>query len=483
MAVQLRDMVVLLPGIGGSVLQRHGTDAWAISGQASWRALATLGRSIADLALDGDDHEVDDLDDGVTATKLMAGTVIVPGLKKVNGYSATSEWLRSNFEVVQGSIDDPPEKAANFYEFPYDWRRDVRVAARKLERLVAARLPRWRTARGADDAKVVLLAHSMGGLVARHYVEVMGGWEHCRALVTFGTPHRGSVSALEFLANGYKKAFVDLTELMRSFTSVHQLLPIYPVLDTGTSMTRVAETRVDGVNADAAAEALAFHRAIEAAVAENRRDLRYRDEFSTLVVVGTHQMQTLQSARMANGQVTTGTALPPGVPAEMDGGDGTVPMISAVPLELSTGWFDTFVPERHSSIHLPVVLGPHLLERLKKAQAPGLAQIRGDLAAERPDRRAISVRVDDLYLPGEPVELGARLINFPSAPGGVRVTVTPVGGDTTRRADMAPVADDQWSVSLEGLPAGVYAVEVRARQVASGATLPAPVHDIFEVGG
>jgi hypothetical protein len=33
----------------------------------------------------------------------------------------------------------------------------------------------------------------MGGLVARHYLEVFDGWRDTRMLVTFGTPYRGSV--------------------------------------------------------------------------------------------------------------------------------------------------------------------------------------------------------------------------------------------------------------------------------------------------
>jgi triacylglycerol esterase/lipase EstA (alpha/beta hydrolase family) len=113
--------------------------------------------------------------------------VLIPGLIKVNGYSSVVRWITRNFEVVPGSIHDSPDRAANFYEFPYDWRRDNRVAARALQRFVASRLPLWRQHSGAQDAKVVILAHSMGGLVARRYVEVLGGWKDCRALVTFGT--------------------------------------------------------------------------------------------------------------------------------------------------------------------------------------------------------------------------------------------------------------------------------------------------------
>lgn len=45
-------------------------------------------------------------------------------------------------------------------------------------------------ATGAD--KVVLLAHSMGGLVSRAYVARLGGARRVAKLVTLGTPHQGS---------------------------------------------------------------------------------------------------------------------------------------------------------------------------------------------------------------------------------------------------------------------------------------------------
>ncbi len=37
-----------------------------------------------------------------------------------------------------------------------------------------------------------LIAHSMGGLVCRHYVQARGGAEHTRSLITLATPHRGT---------------------------------------------------------------------------------------------------------------------------------------------------------------------------------------------------------------------------------------------------------------------------------------------------
>ncbi|MDD7966645.1 esterase/lipase family protein [Actinomycetospora lemnae] len=66
---------------------------------------------------------------------------------------------------------------------------DVRAAARELghhvERLCAST--------GAD--RVHIVGHSLGGLMARYYVQRLGGDARVDTLVTLGTPHRGSLIA------------------------------------------------------------------------------------------------------------------------------------------------------------------------------------------------------------------------------------------------------------------------------------------------
>jgi pimeloyl-ACP methyl ester carboxylesterase len=42
------------------------------------------------------------------------------------------------------------------------------------------------------NAPVYLVAHSAGGLVARYYVQLLGGSHYCNGLVTMGTPNRGT---------------------------------------------------------------------------------------------------------------------------------------------------------------------------------------------------------------------------------------------------------------------------------------------------
>lgn len=47
----------------------------------------------------------------------------------------------------------------------------------------------------ADRRPFDLVAHSMGGLVCRHYLQERGGLRHVRSLVTLSSPHRGTVMA------------------------------------------------------------------------------------------------------------------------------------------------------------------------------------------------------------------------------------------------------------------------------------------------
>lgn len=97
---QLGDVVILVPGILGSVLEREGKEIWALSAGGMLRALRTLGGSIRDLALVGDPQG--DPGDGVVATKLMPDVHIIPGLWAIDGYSAIAAMITSTFDVDPG---------------------------------------------------------------------------------------------------------------------------------------------------------------------------------------------------------------------------------------------------------------------------------------------------------------------------------------------------------------------------------------------
>ena len=68
---RLTDLLILLPGITGSVLQKNNKDVWAFTTESVGGALTTLGRNLQGLELKDDPQDVEDLGDGVVATGLF----------------------------------------------------------------------------------------------------------------------------------------------------------------------------------------------------------------------------------------------------------------------------------------------------------------------------------------------------------------------------------------------------------------------------
>jgi pimeloyl-ACP methyl ester carboxylesterase len=471
----MKDMIVILPGILGSVLQKDGKDLWAVSGQAVWQILTKAGETIHDLKLSQDDPVADSLGDGIRATSLIQDAHLIPGFWKIDGYTKTASLITDHFDVTSGDIyNDPDDRAANFYHFPYDWRRDNRANARILKRLIDKRLKCWREKSGASDAKVILLAHSMGGLVSRYYLEVLEGWRDSRALFTFGTPYRGSLKAVNFLANGYKQLFLDLTEVMRSLTSIYQLLPIYEVIKIGESYKRIAEA--DGLpNIDKlkAQDALAFHREIEAAIERHLKLEEYRQGFTVVPIAGVQQ-PTLQSAVLENGKLSASEDLPAVLRNRPDlgDGDGTVPQVSAIPIERSKNFDNFFIAEQHGSLQNQKQVLDNLQNCLELSQF--------DLAGVKAPQSAIGISLDDLYLSDDLVTIRARVSGAVSF-GKLKAEITSITGDHPALNLAFEQRDREWILAVDNLKSGLYRLSVQTENISDLA--PTPVHGLFEVIG
>jgi len=264
----LSDLVVVIPGITGSTLYVRGNPVWELSGRAVMGGVLSLGRNIDDLALEdgfGDAFPASagsgEPDDGVEALGLMRDLHVVPGLwSPIKGYSALVGFFSRRFTVTAGNI----------IEFPYDWRLSNAVSGRRLAAMALPALERWRAQTNNPDAKLVLVAHSMGGLVSRWFLEVCGGWEVTRWLITLGTPYQGAMNSVDALARGLSKGLgslrKDLTELVSSFPSMHELLPTYPCVDAGSGTLRTVTDGGLGLNSAMVTSAAEFHSRLAAAV-------------------------------------------------------------------------------------------------------------------------------------------------------------------------------------------------------------------------
>ena len=453
------DVIVLLPGITGSVLQKDGKDIWALTGGAAVRGLLSLGRSVMDLELHGDDPDADDLGDGITAPRVMPDTHLIPGLWKIDGYGKVATTIRQEFDVTPG---------VNFFEFPYDWRRDNRASARRLARRSHDWLKAWRERSGNADARLILIGHSMGGLVSRYFLELLDGWKDTRLLITFGTPYRGSLNALDFIANGMAKGLgpvtlMDLTSLLRSFTSVYQLLPIYPCVDPGDgTLRRVTEAAgIPGLDSDRSVQALDFHQTIRQAVEHHRQDTDYRERGYKIKPLAGIFQPTSQSARLGDG----GLEMLRSYRGEDQGGDGTVPSISATPIELSNQDLEVYVRERHASLQnadfsLDQVMGVIRRQRVDQSQAfvPGTG---------------ISLDLADAYLAGAPVTVRA----LPEVEWAVlTVKVVDVATGTEMPAVQMRTGAEGWQEAEVGpFLEGTYRLTVRGEGDIN------PVTDVFAV--
>lgn len=155
----------------------------------------------------------------------------------------------------------------NVRAFWFDWRKDLNIAADELK----ARISGW----FADDAPIHIVAHSMGGLVARTFVknhperwkmmwDERSGGESGGRLVMLGTPNHGSFAipqAITGMASIVKwlarldavHSHTGLLEILNSFVGSYQMLPsplrmpgMEPLYDTKTyGDLNITQARLD----------------------------------------------------------------------------------------------------------------------------------------------------------------------------------------------------------------------------------------------
>jgi hypothetical protein len=445
------DVIVCIPGITGSVLRKNNRDVWNISGSAVFNALRSLGGSIKDLELEEDPVDVDDVD-GVQASSVIRDVHLIPGIWQIDGYTKLVDHIEEKFDVT---LND------NLFEFPYDWRRDNRVASRQLATKARGWLDAWRAKSGNAEARLIIIGHSMGGLVARHFIECRRfaddreAWRDTRTLITIGTPYRGALGSLGTLVNGKKIRFFDMTKVARSMTALHQLLPVYACYDAGDgNIVRVTEAEIPNLDAEKAKAAIAFHHEIDDAIEANMKIADYAEKrYEIRPIVGIEQ-PTEQSALLEGNKVK----LLRSRGGEDLGGDGTVPRPSATPPEFERFENTIYGAERHASL---------------QNDDDVLFQLNGILTQPTfnpADYRAAvakvgqSLDVTDLATPAAKILVRVRPHEDP---GGLLIaTVENVEtGEEHSRTQLRKGADEWYEAEVGPLPEGVYRVSSIGGQI------------------
>lgn len=233
--------VIVIPGILGSQLvnRRTGEVVWPSAFRSSSDGLSLP--TTPDLAANRDELDAVKILETVQLARLVPAEIyiyyeLLRALREYAGYRE-GDW---NAPATDGDRD-------TFYVFAYDWRRDNVETARELVR----RVEELKRRLGRPDLRFNIVAHSMGGLVAR-YAAMYGdsdlpaddagtpqptwaGASSISSIFMFGTPNEGSAEAFATLLEGYsvteglRRRVRLLNKLTRAdaltIPSIYQLLP------------------------------------------------------------------------------------------------------------------------------------------------------------------------------------------------------------------------------------------------------------------
>ena len=197
--------VIVIPGILGTELinPKTGETVWPSAFRTSQEGLPIS----PDLASNRDD---------LVPGKIVETVRLARVLPEVYVYRDLLEALRHYAGYRNGDWENPPVDGYQdtYYVFAYDWRQDNVKNARELVR----RLERLKTKLGRPDLRFNVVAHSMGGLIAR-YAAMYGdadlpagdgpiqptwrGAAHINKIVMIGVPNEGSADAFATLVEGY----------------------------------------------------------------------------------------------------------------------------------------------------------------------------------------------------------------------------------------------------------------------------------------
>ncbi|MBI4318818.1 MAG: alpha/beta fold hydrolase [Chloroflexi bacterium] len=215
--VEERLPIIFIPGVAGSKLYKDS----ALGPGQLW-PLAPI-ESRVDLALASDGVA------SATGANIVVGDALrdtgVDLLGALNFYGSIVKFLEGKGWKEKHDLE----------VFPYDWRLDNHKHLDALDRLINA----IRTRTGKK--KVILIAHSLGGLIARDYVyDSAERASKVDSFITMGTPYWGSPKVYYGLISGYQfgNPFVRkplMKILAQNMPAAYQLMPWVPFIQDSVS--------------------------------------------------------------------------------------------------------------------------------------------------------------------------------------------------------------------------------------------------------
>lgn len=251
-----RNPVILIPGLLGSKLvdAESGRVVWGAFESGYVNPDTAEGARLVGLPLHAETALSAEPDSVVSRGSIDRMVVRLVGLPlELTAYAQVLQALGvggyRDEDLARGGGVDWGDRHFTCFQFDYDWRLDISETARKLARFIQEKRRyvqqeiRRRFGIVDYDVRFDLVAHSMGGLVARYYLRYgaqplpadgslpevdWSGSRYVQRLVLVATPNAGSLDALQALVKGYRPAvFLPryAPALLGTMPSIYQLLP------------------------------------------------------------------------------------------------------------------------------------------------------------------------------------------------------------------------------------------------------------------
>jgi hypothetical protein len=225
--------IIIIPGILGSELVNSKT------GEKVWLDISPVKGDGLSLPISPD---LEQNRDSLEPRNIIETAKLFKFFPEISVYQALIQAMENYGGYKRGDWESPGTDGAadKYFVFAYDWRRDNVENARILTRKILELKQKL----NAPNLRFNVIAHSMGGLVAR-YAAMYGdtdlpengtaakpnwnGAEFFNKIFMFGTPNEGSMGALKVIIEGYSIGSFSISSLnseaIITSPAIFQLLP------------------------------------------------------------------------------------------------------------------------------------------------------------------------------------------------------------------------------------------------------------------
>jgi pimeloyl-ACP methyl ester carboxylesterase len=210
--VALREPVLIVPGIAGTILQK-ASDATEVWPNVDAMLVSPSDSYLDALALNSA---------GGAQSTVQAGGILKTATLTAGGVTLFSDDFYGN--LINTFKDDGYVEGQNLFTVPYDWRLDITVSdaalAAKIAQAVAA----------SATGKIMIVAHSMGGLLVKKYLAGLANPSFLDKVVLVGVPELGAPYAYKILNYGDNLNIPianqnEIEKIAQNMPAIYELLP------------------------------------------------------------------------------------------------------------------------------------------------------------------------------------------------------------------------------------------------------------------